>query len=66
MTTADRSWYDDSDQHDAIQRAERATRFGWAAITGMAGGCGCALIAVAAVGVVAILTCLCLVVAMDY
>ncbi|MCT2546701.1 MULTISPECIES: hypothetical protein [Streptomyces] len=63
---ADRDWYDDSDHHDAVQRAERATRFGWAAIAGTTGVLGCVLIAVAMICVVAVLSCLYIVVAMDH
>ncbi|MFF7261397.1 hypothetical protein ACFZCL_14070 [Streptomyces sp. NPDC008159] len=31
----ERDWYDDSDLPDEIQRAQRATRVGWAAIAGV-------------------------------
>ncbi|MGW7253337.1 hypothetical protein [Streptomyces sp. NPDC054834] len=44
-----RDWYDDDDHREAVRRARRATRFGWAAITGVSGLLCCALIA--AVGV---------------
>ncbi|MFF7143665.1 hypothetical protein [Streptomyces nodosus] len=30
----DRDWYDDSDYESAVERAERMTRVGWAAIVG--------------------------------
>ncbi|MER5370225.1 hypothetical protein [Streptomyces sp. NPDC002722] len=63
---ADRDWYDDSDYQDAVQRAERATRFGWAAIAGTTGVLGCVLIAVAMICAVAVLSCLYVVVAMDH
>ncbi|MFD7221941.1 hypothetical protein ACFV9P_13060 [Streptomyces sp. NPDC059892] len=63
---ADRGWYDDSEYHDAVQRAERATRFGWATITGTAGALGCALIFLVALCVVAVVACLYVVVALDY
>ncbi|MFI6561114.1 hypothetical protein [Streptomyces sp. NPDC050534] len=62
---ADRGWYDDSDAHDAVRQADRATRLGWAAIAGTAGALGCALIAVAVVCLAAILACAYVVVAMD-
>ncbi|MGF0175796.1 hypothetical protein ACQF36_36550 [Streptomyces sp. Marseille-Q5077] len=61
----DRSWDDESGLRDAVQRAERATRFGWAAIAGTAGLLGCALIAMAVVCVVALAACLYVVVAMN-
>ncbi|MFB7917196.1 hypothetical protein [Streptomyces sp. NPDC056061] len=63
---ADRGWYDDSDHHDAVRQAERATRFGWAAIAGIAGGLGCVLIAAAVICAVAVLACLYVVVASHY
>lgn len=63
---ADRGWYDDSEYHDAAQRAERATGFGWAAIAGTVGALGCALIVLVALVVVAVVACLYVVVVMDY
>lgn len=66
MNMADRGWDDDSDYRDAVQRAERATRFGWAAIAGTTGVLGCALIALAVVCAGAVLACLYVVVAMDH
>ncbi|MFF5975029.1 hypothetical protein ACFY7C_26335 [Streptomyces sp. NPDC012769] len=45
MTTDHRDWHDDSAYTDAVQRAERATRFGWTAITATTATLGCALIA---------------------
>ncbi|MEU0298002.1 hypothetical protein ABZ252_00760 [Streptomyces sp. NPDC006175] len=62
----DRGWYDDSEYHNAVQRAERAERFGWATIAGTAGALGCALIVSVALCVVAVVACLYIVVAMDY
>ncbi|WP_345661619.1 hypothetical protein [Streptomyces venetus] len=32
-----RDWYDDSDYENAVERAERMTRIGWKAITGVTG-----------------------------
>ncbi|MFF1963747.1 hypothetical protein ACFVW5_09045 [Streptomyces sp. NPDC058232] len=61
----DRDWNDDSDYDDAVQRAEQATRFGWAAIAGTIGVFGCALIATAVVCVVAVIGCLYVVMALD-
>ncbi|MEV5881478.1 hypothetical protein AB0L74_01885 [Streptomyces sp. NPDC052020] len=63
---ADRGWYDDSDYHDAVQQAERATRFGWAAIAGTTGVLGCLLITLAVICAVAVLACLYVVVSMNY
>ncbi|NUS03440.1 MAG: hypothetical protein HOV97_12840 [Nonomuraea sp.] len=60
------SWYDDSDTRDAVRRADRAARFGWAAIAGTAGALGCALIAAAVVCLVAILACVYVVMAADH
>ncbi|MDX2546379.1 hypothetical protein ACOT81_37185 [Streptomyces sp. WI04-05B] len=60
---ADRGWYDDSDHDEVVQRAERATRFGWAAIAGSVGALGCAVLALAVGLVVAVLGCLYVVVA---
>jgi hypothetical protein len=34
---SDRGWDDDSEYQEAVRRAERATRFGWAAIGGTLG-----------------------------
>ncbi|MEV0694646.1 hypothetical protein [Streptomyces sp. NPDC050388] len=62
----DRGWYDDSDYHEAVQRAERATRFGWSAIAWTAGALGCVLITIAVLCVVAVVACLFVVVASDY
>lgn len=63
---SDRGWCDDSDYDAAVQRAERATRFGWAAIAGTTGVLGCALVAMTFVCVAVALACLYLVVAMDH
>ncbi|QCD56471.1 hypothetical protein CEB94_17585 [Streptomyces hawaiiensis] len=63
---ADRGWYDDSDYHEAVQRAERATRFGWSAITWTTGVLGCVLITIAVLCVVAVVACLFVVVASHY
>lgn len=63
---AGRDWYDDNDYHDAVQRAERATRFGWAAIAGTTGVLGCALTALAVTCAVVVLACIYAVVAMNY
>ncbi|MEU8648529.1 hypothetical protein [Streptomyces sp. NPDC048737] len=66
---ADRGWHEDSDYHEAVQRAERATRFGWSAIawsTGALGALGCVLITVAVLCVVAVIACLFVVVASHY
>ncbi|MEE4490327.1 hypothetical protein [Streptomyces sp. BE230] len=63
----DHGWYDDSSEYDeAVRRAERATRSGWAAIAGTAGALGCALIALAVVCVGAFAACLYVVMAADY
>ncbi|MEU6552477.1 hypothetical protein ABZ915_19645 [Streptomyces sp. NPDC046915] len=53
----DRDWYDDAAHRDAVRRAERATRFGWAAVTGLSGLFGCALTAVAVVLLGAVVAC---------
>ncbi|GAA2220743.1 hypothetical protein [Streptomyces indiaensis] len=63
---ADRGWYDDSDYHEAAQRAERATRFGWSAIACTTGALGCVLITVAVLCVVAVVACLFVVVSSHY
>ncbi|MEU9626021.1 hypothetical protein ACFZDB_15265 [Streptomyces luteogriseus] len=63
---ADRSWYDDSDYHEAVGRAERATRFGWSAIAWTTGVLGCVLVTVAALCVVAVVACLFLVMSSLY
>ncbi|GAA2235229.1 hypothetical protein GCM10010430_14990 [Kitasatospora cystarginea] len=47
----DRGWYDDSECEDAVQRAARATRFGWIAIAGVTGLIGLALVAAVVVAV---------------
>ncbi|MFI6859511.1 hypothetical protein ACIBKZ_06320 [Streptomyces sp. NPDC050421] len=62
----DRGWYDDSDYNDALQQAEHAERFGWAAIAGTVGALGCALVALAVVCVGAVAACLYVVMAADY
>ncbi|MFJ8645901.1 hypothetical protein ACIRNI_07235 [Streptomyces sp. NPDC093546] len=62
----DRDWYDDSEYHDAVQRAERSARFGWAMIAGTVGGLGCALLTLVSLAVVAAVACMYAVVAMDY
>ncbi|WP_371604860.1 hypothetical protein OG345_28600 [Streptomyces sp. NBC_01220] len=61
----DRDWYDDSEYHEAVQRAEGAKKFGWAATAGTAGALGCALIVLVAFAVVAVVAGLYVVVAMD-
>ncbi|MET9809567.1 hypothetical protein [Streptomyces halstedii] len=61
---SDRVWYDDSEYHDALERAEQATRFGWAVIAGTAGALVCALIVLVALCVVALVAGLYVVVAM--
>ncbi|MFE9534751.1 hypothetical protein [Streptomyces sp. NPDC006691] len=61
----DRGWNDDSDYRDAVQRAERATRLGWAAIAGVAGTLGCALIVMAGACAVAVIGCLYVVMTLD-
>jgi hypothetical protein len=63
---ADRGWYDDSGYHEAVQRAERATRFGWSAIAWTTGVLGCVLITIAVLCVVAVLACLFVVVSSHY
>lgn len=56
---SERGWDDDGEYHDAVRRAERATRFGWAAIGGTLGALGCALAA-------AVVVCAVVVVALAY
>ncbi|AWW43598.1 hypothetical protein [Streptomyces cadmiisoli] len=63
---AGRDWYDDNDYHDAVQRAERAARFGWAVIAGTTGVLGWALTALAVTCVVVVLACIYAVVAVNY
>ncbi|MDQ0961140.1 hypothetical protein QFZ66_005018 [Streptomyces sp. B4I13] len=63
---ADRGWHEDSDYHEAVQRAERATRFGWSAIAWTSGALGCVLITVAVLCAVAVIACLFVVVASHY
>ncbi|GAA4076353.1 hypothetical protein GCM10022284_10300 [Streptomyces hundungensis] len=63
---ADHGWNDDSDYRDAVQRAEQATRLGWAAIAGVAGTLGCALIALAGACALAFIGCLYVVMAPNY
>ncbi|MDI9886894.1 hypothetical protein QMZ92_21610 [Streptomyces sp. HNM0645] len=63
---ADRGWYDDSDYHEAVQRAERARRSGWSAIAWTTGALGCVLITIAVLCVVAVVACLFVVVARNY
>ncbi|MER6676602.1 hypothetical protein [Streptomyces sp. NPDC000983] len=48
---AERDWDDDSGYRAAVRQAERAARFGWAAIGTVVGGVGCAVIAAALVAV---------------
>ncbi|MFJ8534050.1 hypothetical protein [Streptomyces sp. NPDC093591] len=60
---ADRDGYADGDVHEAVERAARLTRFGWAAIVGAVGLLGCAALALAAVCVVTVVACLYVVVA---
>jgi hypothetical protein len=62
----DRSRDDDSEYRDAVQRAERATRFGWAAIAGTTGMLGCVLVVMAVVCAVAVVAGLYVVVSMDH
>ncbi|WP_371661660.1 hypothetical protein [Streptomyces sp. NBC_00280] len=61
----DHDWDDDSGYRDAVRRAERATRFGWAAIAGTTGVLGCALIVMAVVCAVAVVAGLYVVVSMN-
>nr|PPQ62272.1 hypothetical protein C5F59_10680 [Streptomyces sp. QL37] len=63
---SDRDWYGDREYCEADRQAERATRFGWAAIAGTAGAPGCALVLLLALCVIAAAACLCAVVAVDY
>lgn len=63
---ADRGWYDDSDYHEAVLRAERARRFGWAAIAWTTGVLGCVLITIVVLCVVVVAACLFLVVSSHY
>ncbi|MFH9861935.1 hypothetical protein [Streptomyces sp. NPDC017202] len=63
---AEHGWYDDSDHHEAVQRAERATRFGWSAIAWTTGALGCALIALTGLCAVAVVACLSAVVTSHY
>ncbi|WP_405662006.1 hypothetical protein OG379_12205 [Streptomyces sp. NBC_01166] len=62
----DRGWQDDGEYYNAVRRAERATRLGWAAVAGTAGTLGCALIALLTLCAGAVVACLYAVVAMDY
>jgi hypothetical protein len=62
----DRGWYEDGDYHDAVQQAERASRFGWAVIGGTIGVIGCAVLATAFIGVVAVFACFSVVAASHY
>ncbi|MEV0786822.1 hypothetical protein AB0I52_28460 [Streptomyces sp. NPDC050423] len=62
----DRDWYDDSEYQDAVRRAERATRFGWATIAAATGSLGCALVASAVVGIAVVIACYYIVVASHY
>ncbi|PZT71940.1 MULTISPECIES: hypothetical protein [unclassified Streptomyces] len=50
---AEGDWDDDSAYKDAVQRAERTTRFGWLTIGATVGTLGCALLA--AIGAVAVI-----------
>ncbi|MFG2429365.1 hypothetical protein [Streptomyces sp. NPDC048590] len=50
----DRGWDDDGEYVEACQRAARATRFGWASITGVTAAIGCALVALLVLGAVAV------------
>ncbi|WP_371575895.1 hypothetical protein [Streptomyces sp. NBC_01314] len=61
-----RGWDDDSEYHDAARRADRAARFGWAAVGGTVGALGCVLIAAAVVCAVAVAAFVYLVVARGY
>ncbi|GAB2928779.1 hypothetical protein [Streptomyces mayteni] len=63
---SDSDWYDDRQYEDAVRRADRTTRFGWAAIAGTAGALGCALIAAAVACAVIGLLSLFLVVGTNY
>ncbi|WP_432104557.1 hypothetical protein [Streptomyces sp. bgisy091] len=54
----DRGWGDDSEYHDAVRRAARATRNGWAVIAGTVGVLGCALTVLAALCAVAVVSAL--------
>lgn len=62
----DRSWDDDGKYREAVQRANRATRFGWAAVAGATGALGCVLIAIAVACAVAVVAGLYVVVSMDH
>ncbi|MEU8698023.1 hypothetical protein AB0C61_10155 [Streptomyces sp. NPDC048680] len=62
----DRDWYDDSEYADAVQRAERATRCGWATIAAVTGSLGCAPAASAVVGIAVVVACYYVVVAAHY
>ncbi|MEU1080443.1 hypothetical protein ABZ368_09365 [Streptomyces sp. NPDC005908] len=50
---ADQGWYDDTEYHESVRRANRATRFGWSAIAWTTGTLGCALVTIAVIFVVA-------------
>ncbi|MBW5251112.1 hypothetical protein JGS39_19290 [Streptomyces sp. P01-B04] len=63
MTDGD--WHDDSEYHEAVQRAARAKKFGWAVTAGTAGALGCALIVLVSFVVVAVVAGLYVVVDMD-
>jgi hypothetical protein len=60
-----RDWNDDGAYDDAVQRAERVTRFGWAAIAGITGLVGCTLVAMAVICGAVVIACAYLVVAMN-
>jgi hypothetical protein len=49
---SDNEWYDEGDYRDPAQRAERATRWGWAAIAGVTGFLAVAVMALVVVGLV--------------
>ncbi|MGW2636918.1 hypothetical protein [Streptomyces sp. NPDC001348] len=57
---------DGGDHREAVRRAERATRFGWAAITGVSGLLGCTVIAVAVAFLGAVAACAYVVVAAQH
>ncbi|MFC9115376.1 MULTISPECIES: hypothetical protein [Streptomyces] len=63
---ADQGWHDDSEYHEAVRRAERATRFGWSAIAWTTGTLGCALVTVALLFVAAMVAAVYVMVASHY
>ncbi|MFI1003112.1 hypothetical protein ACIP10_27505 [Streptomyces galbus] len=51
---SDNDWYDDGERRDPIRQAERATRWGWAAIAGVTGFLAVAVLALAVVVMVVV------------